>query len=157
MVDRWEYLVRYPYTVRHHLAAYFVESAEQVVDVGTYKVCLPTDVKTHRIDPLDTCGGFVGTVAEWWSAHADIDGFALVVLGMAVEGSDAEALALLEMSQKAHTVVVEWATQYKNPLVEPMALTGGKDIVASFKFDLPMVDSPGFPVFSQRMMVVACR
>ena len=147
-------MVQDPYTVRHRIAEYFVADCSQVVDVGVYKCWLDVSGELYEIDPLNTVGGFVGSVADWWQKYNDMSGFGLVVLGMAVEGGEVDRAALLEMAKVASVVVVEWAKDYVNPLVSPEELLSGRDIVLTLDMELPMLDTPGYPVFNKRRMVV---
>lgn len=156
-MDRWEYLASRPYQVRLRVAEHFLNGYTTVVDVGPYhhKLVL-SDTETYVcIDPLGTVDGWRGTVSEWWDKHGFESGFALCCLGLALEGDRAEWDALVEMSQKAEMVVVEWAADFQQPYGNPMMLTAGRRTVFHASFTLPDTQTPGYPVYPRRHMVVA--
>jgi hypothetical protein len=157
-VDRWEYLVTYPYTVRHRIAEFFVEPYNTVVDVGTYKI--PLQVKPYQtlvsIDPLKTVPGFHGSISEWEASNTDSD-YAVVVLGCAIEGNQQEWDALQKVVSNASLVVVEWASDYNSPFPSPSYLLHGFTTIFHSQYVLPNIKTSGFPVYSRRIMVVGTK
>lgn len=156
-MDRWEYLASHPYQVRQRVAEHFLNGLANVVEVGPYRhtLNLPDTTNYWCIDPLGTVGGWVGTVSGWWDEHGFQSGFGLCCLGLALEGDRTEWNALMEMSQKAEMVVVEWAADFQQPFGDPMTLTVGRHTLFHATMTLPDTKTPGFPVYPRRHMVVA--
>lgn len=154
MVDRWEYLVTYPYTVRHSIAEYFVQGYDTVIDVGVYKHKIGGAV---CIDPLGTVDGFYGTASQWLSENTLPDKYAVVLLGCAIEGDQQEWEAVRHIVGGASLLVLEWAIDYRSPFGDPSLLMVGFNNIFHSQYVLPDMDTPGFPVYNKRIMMVGTK
>lgn len=159
MTDRWEYLVSYPYTVRHRIAEHFVAEHKHVVDVGTYKLTLkPSPEQTVTcIDPLQTVEGFDGSFSQWWEHHNTFTGFALVILGCAIEGSRHEWDCVTQAAKQADMIVLEWATDYVSPFGDPSLLMVGYNTLFHSRMVFPHLGTPGFKEYNNRIMMVGTK
>jgi hypothetical protein len=151
MVDRWEYLVTYPYTVRHQIAEHFVQDYDTVIDVGVYKHKIDGAI---CIDPLGTVDGFYGTASQWLAVNTLPNRYAVILLGCAIEGDQQEWEAVRQIVSSSSLVVLEWATDYVSPFGDPSLLMVGFNTIFHAQYVLPDVDTPGFPVYNKRIMIV---
>lgn len=162
-MDRWEYLHTKTYAVRHHVAEYYLDDVDVVVDVGTYKRKLETVATLHCVDPLRTFPDtFHGTVSEWCAKHGgELDGkrVATVVLGLHVEGGEVEFGALVKLLKRSSVVVVEFPKQHRpsqeqfDRILVETGLVVGNEIV----FKMRKVDTVGHPPFAERTLYTLSR
>lgn len=153
-MDRWEYLSVNPFDVRYVIAEHFVSDFPEVVDVGTYKRELNLKKKLWCVDPLGSTDGFRGTVAEFWREFNPSGPYGVVCLGFDLQGGQAEVDAMVELCQGADRLVLEWATEYEQPVIAPSFLVDRRRLLADIHLDLTAPNVPGHPVYSLRQLQV---
>lgn len=162
-MDRWEYLISYEYKSRHHIAEYYLNNLDFVIDVGVYKMTIggayPYNV--IPIDPLKTMfDSYHGTVAEWLHEHGDLlqnnTNFGVLALGLEIEGGDKEFAAFKTLVDKSKILILEHSIEHEpsvNQVNEILSYTN-KDIVVSMQLEFNKLETPGFPQHLKRRMIV---
>jgi hypothetical protein len=155
-MDRWEYLINEPYTLRHHMAAYAMKNMPYVVDVGTYKVKCQVDGKLFCIDPLKTIDdSYHGTVKEWMiENYEQINNYnyGVIILGLQVDGDDGEFEAAINLIKNSKVTVLDVPTEHKPSVQQYNDIIAkcNKKIQVEANFIYPQLNTPGFSPFVNR-------
>lgn len=159
-MDRWEYLVTKDYLVRHHIAEYFVRDSDAVVEIGTYKRKLNINKPLYSIDPLKTIeDSFHGTIYDWFNTNSNIlenVDYAVVALGLDIEGSDLEMQSAINLIKNSKVSVIEFAINHQNSCqqFDIILENCGKKVSHKMEMRFPDVNTDGFPPFPNRNLFV---
>lgn len=157
-MDRWEYLYTKSYSIRHHVAEYYLDDIDVVVDIGTYKRKIKTDKVLYCIDPLKTFEDtFHGSVADWYSMYSnELHGkrIATIILGLHIEGEEKEFDCVVDLIKKSSIIVIEFAKQHaiSQHQFDTILSRTGFIVENEISFKMPIVETPGHPPFRDRTL-----
>lgn len=155
-MDRWEYLITKEYCLRHHIVEYFIKDYSTVIDVGTYKKTLNFSGTLYSIDPLKSLPNtYHGTIGEWYLEYGKIisnNNYAVVVLGLDIEGNQNELDTLITLILNSKLTVLEFASEFSNSVNQfhNIMHTAQKKIGHCIDIKFPHVDTPGFVPYNSR-------
>ena len=160
-MDRWEYLISKEYRLRHHIAEYFFDGVEHIIDVGAYKFTIggayPYNV--IPIDPLQTMfESYHGTVAQWVNEYGDLltDNFGVMALGLEIEGGDDEWCAFETLVEKSKVAIIEHSIDHEPSVnqINKILSSTNKTVTVSIQLEFSKFETPGFPHHPKRQMFV---
>lgn len=159
-MDRWEYLVSEPYTLRHLIASYAVRSMPYVVDIGSYKIKPSVNGKLFCIDPLKTMvDSYHGTVKQWMDQnYYQIKDFTygVVILGLDIEGGEEEFNAILDLIKNSSVTVLDVPIDHQPSVQQCDIILArcNKKVETEADFRYPELNLPGFPSFRNRKLYI---
>lgn len=157
-MDRWEYLYTKSYSIRHHVAEYYLDDIDVVIDIGTYRKKIKTNKKLYCIDPLKTLEDtFHGSISDWYSAHLSElhdKKIATVILGLHIEGEEKEFDCVVNLIKKSSVVVIEFSKQHtpSQHQFDTILSRTGLVVENEINFKMPVVETPGHPPFQDRTL-----
>lgn len=161
-MKRWEYLVSEKFKIRKTIAAHYLSSHDNVIDVGSYgEHLIGIDFnKLHSIDPLRSIpDAFHGTFCEWLRKHKTLNGtIGVCLLGFDIEG-DGEYEELLSFVKKSDTIVLEYPVEYEPAIHKSHDLMSKipHKVETVINLELPEVQTEGFPTYSKRRIFILKR
>lgn len=159
-MNRWEYLTTKEFSIRHHIAEYFIKDCDMAIDVGSYKKTLNFSGNLYSIDPLKTIDdSFHGTISEWYAINYNnlTNNYGVVCLGLDINGSQKEFEILYELIKKSKVTVIEFAIEYIESINQFKAIqetVSNKKISHKFDVEYPMIKTEGFKPFTKRRLIV---
>jgi hypothetical protein len=112
-MNRWEYLVSKEFQLRQYICEYYLDDVDYVFDIGAYKKTFSRE-GVIALDPLKTMpDSFHGTLSEWCLGNDIPNNFAVVVMGLHIEGDDVEMQTLINLIKKANVVLIEYPINHK--------------------------------------------
>lgn len=157
-MDRWEYLHTKSYSIRHHIAEYYLDDIDVVIDIGTYRKKIKTDKKLYCIDPLKTFEDtFHGSILDWYLAHSNElynKKIATVILGLDIEGEEKEFDCVVDLIKKSSVVVIEFSKQHTlaQRQFDTILSRTGLVVENEINFKMPVVETLGHPPFQDRTL-----
>lgn len=152
----WEYLYVEPFTLRHHIAEYFLQNEDNVIDVGTYKKKLNVNGNLICIDPLMTFDDtFNGDVVMFVEEEKIPNNFSLCCIGCDIEGGEEQWEAFVSLFLKSKIAVIECPTNLKTANERINSLINLRTVYTEINLDLPeiKVDSPIKPNTQRRFLI----
>lgn len=158
-MDRWEYLITEEYSVRHHIAEYYLRDLPFVIDIGAYKKSIKTKGRVAIIDPLCTISkSYHGTIKAWKDANPipDDQEFGIMFLGLEINGGMDEFYAVKDLFIRSKRAVIEYSVLHGPSCADFVNLTDlvQKEIKLDMDYKVGAVDTNGYPPHNQRRLVV---
>jgi hypothetical protein len=162
---RWEYLISKEFKIRHHIAEYYINNSEYIIDIGTYRHKIATNKKVIYIDPLQTVSdSFCGTLSEWKkSFYKEVKDkeYSVVALGLHLEGDSSQIKDMIEICDGASVIVLEIASDFKpsleqyNLIRSKLIKNNRKKIICEMNITLSdILNVDGFKPFVNRKICV---
>lgn len=155
-MNRWEYLVSKEFQLRQYICEYYLDDIDYVFDIGAYRKTFNRE-GIIAIDPLETMpDSFHGTLNEWCLKNNIPNNFAVIVMGLHIEGDDTEMQALIDLIKKAKVVIIEYPI-YHQPSVDQFdRILNECNLKANTIVDLTLPDpkTEGFTPYLNRKLIV---
>lgn len=119
----------FPDDVRYELASSFMRGLPETVFVGSHG----NEMSVGRLWVIDE----PGAVASFEESFKPRGQYGVVCLGLDMDDDQDETDALVRLCTGAELVVLEWATEREEAVIDPSLLVNGRERLVDIRLDLP--------------------